>query len=123
MRIYILTILSLILCTQSALAESMKLEGSCTGNLSNGTVISYSYYSNYDGCKKVSRASVSFTAGIKGVYKGKRSFTDSQDVYALHGGYKLIFANSSGNTTGILVKPGETVKVQCKVRDYEYPEC
>jgi hypothetical protein len=122
-KFLVLPLLTFILSIPAIAADSNKIEGSCTGNLSNGTTISYSYYSDYDGCKKISSAAVSFTAGLKGYFKGTRSFTESQDIYTLNDKYKLMFNNSTGNTSGILVTPSETVKVQCKIRDYEYPDC
>lgn len=107
----------------------MKIEGTCAGTLSDGSAVSYTYYSNFDGCRKISKAAISFTAGIEGLFTGKRSFTDSQDIYELNGGYKLIFANSTGNTSGSLTYPVgsgrkmETVNIQCQARDYEYQDC
>jgi hypothetical protein len=125
----ILATLTLSICSASYAGTSMKIEGSCTGTLSDGSAVSYTYYSNFNGCRKVIRAAVSFTSGIEGLFTGKRSFTDSQDIYVLNGGYKLIFANSTGNTSGSLSYPvGSSRKIQkatmqCEVRDYEYSDC
>lgn len=106
----------------------MKVEGSCSGKLNDGTEVSYTYYSNYDGCKKVSSAAVNFNSGIEGLFTGKRSFTRSSDIYTFND-YKLIFANSTGNTSGKLTykdfetSKRKTISVQCEVRDYEYADC
>lgn len=117
-------ILATILVSLSAQAvSSLKIEGSCFGNLPSGGSFSYTYYSNFDGCRKVSRASLKFTSGMKGIFKGKRSFTDTQDIYDLSGGHKLIFKNSTGNTSGTINYADKTLPVRCEVRDYEYADC
>lgn len=118
-------IISLITLTSLSLAHagsSLKLEGSCSGKLADGTEVSYSYYSNFNGCKKTSVAAVIFTNGIEGLYTGTRSFTKSSDIYTFNA-YKLIFANSTGNTTGKLIYKKKTAKLSCEVRDYEYSDC
>jgi hypothetical protein len=125
----ILTIVAFILSTAATAGSSLKLEGTCTGTSSTGSAISFSYYSSFDGCKKISDAAITFTSGIVGHFKGERSFTDSQDIYVLSSGYKLIYANSTGNTSGSLTYPVdsgrkmETISTQCKIRDYEYQDC
>ncbi len=107
---------------------SMKVEGSCSGTLSNGQAVSYTYYSNFNGCKSSASGAVSFKKGLEGLHTGTRSFTDSSDIYNL-GSYKLTFANSTGNTTGKLTYKDpstgatKTAKMTCSVRDYEYSEC
>lgn len=130
MKTLLLATLSFVIMSQAQAGTAMKIEGSCSGTLADGTAVSYTYYSNFDGCRKVSNAAVSFSAGFEGLYTGKRSFTDTQDIYQLNSGYKLVFANSTGNTTGKLIYPSElnrrkvrTVQMQCEVRDYEYGEC
>jgi hypothetical protein len=60
---------------------------------------------------------------MKGIFKGKRSFTDTQDIYDLSGGHKLIFKNSTGNTSGTINYADKTLPVRCEVRDYEYADC
>jgi hypothetical protein len=121
----LLLLFYVFLLGSTAYASSpMKIEGSCKGTLINGTQVSYKYFSNFDGCKKISQASVSFTSGLQGRFKGKRSFTETQDIYDMKGGYKLIFNNSTGNTSGTLLYPkNQSVTTQCEVRDYEYSDC
>lgn len=106
---------------------SMKLEGSCSGTMADGTAVSLNYYSDFDGCKDVSKAAVTFTSGIEGLFTGKRTFTDSKDNYSFPE-QRLSFANSTGNTSGTLKATNaqgesETVNLQCDVRDYEYADC
>lgn len=123
-------IVSIITLSFSSLSygSSLKIEGTCSGKLADGSDISYTYYSNFNGCKKKSVAAVNFTSGIEGLFTGTRSFTRSSDIYAFNG-YKLIFANSTGNTTGKLnykdieTNKTKTVTLQCEVRDYEYNDC
>ena len=109
------------------LGSSMKLEGSCSGTLKDGTEVSFNYYSDFDGCKDVSKGAVAFNSGVEGLFTGQRSFTETRDNYTFPE-QKLSFENSTGNTTGILImndlegKP-EAVKLQCDIRDYEYADC
>ena len=121
MKTLILATILISLSAQSA--STLKIEGSCIGNLPSGGAFSFTYYSNFDGCQKVSRATLKFTSGMKGVFKGKRSFTEAQDIYNLSGGHKLIFKNSTGNTTGTIIYADQTLPVRCEVRDYEYADC
>ena len=128
MKTLTVTLLSLAFSSMALAGTSMKVEGSCSGKLSDGSAVSYTYYSNFNGCKSVSSAAVSFGKGIEGLYTGTRSFTDSSDNYSL-GAFRLSFANSTGNTTGKLTYKDpstgatKTVKVECSVRDYEYSDC
>lgn len=121
--------LTLLICQSSRAGIPLDIEGSCSGALLDGSSISYTYYSNYDGCRKVSRAAITFTSGLRGHYRGKRSFTTTEDIYSFHGGFKLIFANSTGNTSGTLVYPDEasgekkSVILQCSIRNNEYADC
>ena len=124
-------IASLLVLSFSSLAvagTSMKVEGSCSGKLADGSEVSYTYYSNFNGCKKVSTSAVSFENGFDGLYTGTRSFTDSSDNYSFNS-YKLSFSNSTGNSTGKLTYKDEfsgrskTINVKCEVRDYEYSDC
>ena len=107
---------------------SMKVEGNCSGKLADGSDISYTYYSNFNGCKKVSTSAVSFQGGLEGLYTGTRAFSKSSDIYKFYA-YTLVFANSTGNTTGKLTyrdqetKKKHTITLQCEVRDYEYGDC
>lgn len=106
---------------------SMKLEGSCSGTMADGTEISLNYYSDFDGCKDVSKSAVAFSSGIEGLFTGERTFTDAKDNYTFPE-QRLSFANSTGNTTGTLKVTNhqgepETVNLQCDVRDYEYADC
>ena len=122
------SLLSLTLLSSAFAGTSMKVEGSCSGKLLDGTDISYTYYSNFNGCKKISTSAVSFQSGIEGLFTGTRSFTDSSDNYSFTN-YKIVFKNSTGNTTGKLTYKdartgkSKTVTLQCEVRDYEYGDC
>jgi len=124
----IISFVTLSLSSLAVAGTSMKVEGSCSGTLADGSEVSYTYYSNFNGCKKVSTSAVSFVNGFDGLYTGTRSFTDSSDNYSFNS-YKLTFANSTGNTAGKLTYKDEfsgrtkTVKVKCEVRDYEYTDC
>lgn len=129
MKILALTLISLLSTSISyAGGTSMKVEGNCSGKLADGSDISYTYYSNFNGCKKVSTSAVSFQGGLEGLFTGTRAFTSSSDVYKFYS-YTLTFANSTGNTTGKLTyrdpesKKKKTVTLQCEVRDYEYSDC
>lgn len=136
MKSLIATIIVVFSINNSFAGTSQKLEGSCSGTLKDGTAISYEYFSNFDGCKKVSTAVVSFTAGREGLYTGKRSFKGGKDIYSFmikegrrskeH--VRLTFADSTGNTSGsirYLNDSGKfsTVQMSCEVRDYEYSDC
>jgi hypothetical protein len=118
----------LSLVTHARAAETgtaMKLEGTCTGNLADGTTVSLNYYSDYNGCKDVSKSAVTFTSGIEGLFTGERSL-GNKDVYT-YPQHRLTFANSTGNTEGTLLYTDaqgarQSVKLLCDVRDYEYAE-
>lgn len=106
--------------------SSMKFEGSCIGTLKNKVPIAFTYYSNFDGCKNTSSAAIAYTAGIKGLCTGTRSFKNNQDIYSFTKN-TLSFPDSTGNTSGTLKyfdgRATQTIKVQCEVRDYEYGDC
>lgn len=129
MKTLALALLTLITYSPVDAGTPMKIEGTCSGNLSDGTDISFTYYSNYNGCQKVSKAAISFTKGFEGLFTGKRRFSGSQDIYRLNGGHKLILSNSTGNTSAKLTYPDDlsgkkkTMTFQCEVRDYEYGDC
>jgi hypothetical protein len=111
----------------SVFSASLHLEGSCAGKLADGSSIVFQYYSNFNGCQKVARAGISYQQGREGMVTGSRSFTEKSDIYAF-GKVRLIFANSTGNTTGkYRYTDGrgdrQSVVLQCDVRDYEYAEC
>ncbi len=117
----------IVLFSSSAFSLSMKLEGNCAGKLANGTSIAFQYYSNFNGCKNTASAAISYEQGYDGMTTGKRSLSDSSDTYTF-GKTKVVFANSTGNTTGkfrYTDKRGDrkSVILQCDVRDYEYAEC
>lgn len=136
MKKFLLIVLSLVLLnvvtnahaqtpTETDTGATMKLEGTCTGSLADGTAVSFNYYSDFDGCKSDSRSAVTFSSGIEGLFTGKRTLGD-QDVHS-YPEYQLSFANSTGNTEGTLRyndRQGvqQKVKVQCDIRDYEYAE-
>ncbi|MFL5783221.1 MAG: hypothetical protein ACJ76H_01345 [Bacteriovoracaceae bacterium] len=111
----------------STFAGSMKVEGLCSGKLLDGTPVAFQYYSDFDGCKKVSGAALSYVEGREGMLTGERSFTTSNDIYNF-GELKLILKNSTGNTGARFQYTDDqggkrTVELQCDVRDYEYSEC
>ena len=120
-------ILNLMSNANAAVGSSLKMEGSCSGILHDGTPVSFTYYSNFNGCRKVSKSAITFTSGIEGLFTGSRTFKEGRDVYNFpkHG---LSFADSTGNTFGRLTYKDETktrhvIEVQCKIRDYEYSDC
>jgi hypothetical protein len=111
----------------AATGSIQKIEGSCNGGLVNGTPVSFTYYSDYNGCQKISKSAVTFTSGFEGLFTGNRKFKNGKDLYSFpkHG---LSFANSTGNTSGELrytdeANTRQVITVQCEVRDYEYSEC
>lgn len=119
--------LLLSLNLHAASGSSLKTEGNCTGNLNDGTPVSFTYYSDFNGCKNTSKSAISFHSGIDGLLTGSRSIKGSKDYYNFPR-HDLTFANSTGNTSGTLGYRDENnqrhvIKVQCEVRDYEYSEC
>jgi hypothetical protein len=133
------TILLLTFLTSFAQAGTvMNYQGSCTGALKNGSVISLKYYSDFDGCMKVSQAAVSFDSGLPfDLLTGARSFTHQDDIYSFKASIngrslnllELKFKNSTGNTSGVMnyldeeSKSREFINLKCSVRDYEYQSC
>ena len=116
-----------VLFSSSAFSLSMKIEGSCSGQLADGTPVAFQYYSNFNGCKNDASAGISFDQGRDDMVTGKRKLTDNSDTYTF-GKTNLIFANSTGNTSGkYRYTDGQggrrTTTLQCEVRDYEYAEC
>ena len=110
---------------------NMNLEGSCKGKLHDNTPVSFSYYSDFDGCKEKSQAGITFNKSNKALGQilstGQRYFTDTQDIYSFKD-KKLSFANMTGNTSGKLTYKDQngktrTVTVSCEIRNYEYAEC
>lgn len=131
MKNFLLIVFSFVvltLVTNAKAADSgsaMKLEGSCTGNLADGTAVSFNYYSDYNGCIDTSKSAVTFTSGIEGLFTGERKLGE-KDVHT-YPQHRLSFANSTGNTEGTLHYTDaqgarQSVKVLCDVRDYEYAE-
>lgn len=113
--------------SSSAFSLSMKVEGNCAGKLADGSSISFQYYSNFNGCKNTASAGISYDQGREGMVTGSRKLSDSSDTYTF-GKTNLVFANSTGNTTGkyrYTDRRGDrrSVTLQCDVRDYEYAEC
>jgi hypothetical protein len=110
-------------------ATSMKIEGSCTGNLESGEAVAFTYYSNFDGCKAKSEAAISFSQGQGNtLYTGNRSFTERWDIYRFQNKLRLTFRNQTGNLGGKLRYQDENgathlIALQCEIRDYEYAEC
>lgn len=125
--------LAVVLFTLNAEAATMKFEGQCSGTLKDGTPVSYTYYSNFDGCKNRSRAAVTFHEGLAlDLHTGVRSFSNGKDIYSFKQDKKevvrLTFADSTGNTSGALTYTDlegekQTVELSCMVRDYSYGDC
>lgn len=116
-----------LLFSSQAFSLSLNLQGSCSGNLADGTAIAFQYYSNFNGCQKTAKAAISYQGEKDNLVTGTRSFTDKSDIYAF-GKRRLIFKNSTGNTTGKYYYNDshgkrQGVVLQCQVRDYEYGEC
>lgn len=110
-----------------AAGSSLKVEGSCTGTLDDGTQVSFTYYSNFNGCKNTAKAAINFNSGIEGLLTGTRSLARGQDVYSFPD-HRLTFADSTGNTSGKFRYTNaqgkkKTTTVSCDVRDYEYSDC
>ncbi len=132
MKKFFLVILSLVLINiistaQAARGSALKTEGSCSGTLADGSPVSFTYYSNFDGCKDVSKSAISFTSGLEGLLTGSRVFKDSKDNYNFPK-YKLSFPDSTGNTSGTFSYKDAndqpvSVELQCEVRDYSYADC
>lgn len=136
MKSLITTLLFVFTATSAFAGTAMKLEGNCNGTLKDGSEVSFSYYSNFDGCKEKSTAAVTFTSNDMGLNTGSRSFIGSKDVYmfdVVENGKKkekvrISFADSTGNTSGSLRYTDangkkQSVTVQCEIRDYEYSDC
>jgi len=120
----ILTALFVMLLSLSALSgTAMKLEGNCSGKTSDKSPISFSYYSDFNGCKNISHAAISFSGERSELLTGRRSLRSNHDHYNFANHAALKFKNSTGNTSGILKIDDETIHVQCEIRDYEYAEC
>ena len=137
----ILTIFLFLGISVSAMANSpMKLEGSCTGILKDGSSIKFVYYSDFDGCHEKINASVQVTHVTNvSTYSGKRAFNNQRDTYSFTEGvaekslasreiFGLNFVDSTGNTEGVLnywdnENEEQSVVVQCEIRDYEYERC
>jgi hypothetical protein len=120
-------ILNLVTNAQAAAGSALKIEGSCSGNLADGTPVSFTYYSDFNGCKKVSKGAVTFINGIEGLFTGSRSFKGSSDYYNFPK-HDITLANSTGNSSAKFgyrdaSNVRHTVEVQCEVRDYEYGDC
>lgn len=117
----------LIPTAEAATGSALKPEGTCSGTLADGTSVSLTYYSNFDGCKKTSKGAVAFHSGIEGLITGSRSFKSGKDYYNFPKN-DLTFADSTGNTSGKLgYRDDQNVRhvvvLQCDVRDYEYADC
>ena len=117
--------------TFSAFAQAedeLKMEGNCNGSLADGTKVSFTYYSNYNGCQQKIRAAIKFGQNFgSGYYKGKREFENRQDIYTVDT-YRVTFKDMTGNISGIfsyldVVGKRQSIDVQCEIRDYEYDEC
>jgi hypothetical protein len=127
----IFTVFIFLTLTLSAFAQAedeLKIEGKCNGNLADGTKVSFTYFSNFNGCQQKIRAAIQFAPNFgSGYYKGKREFEDSKDIYTMEN-YRVTFKDSTGNVSGIfsyldIVGKRQSINVQCDIRDYEYDEC
>lgn len=112
---------------------AMKIEGSCTGVLADATPVSFTYYSDFDGCQEKSRAAITFNEGLAlDLHTGNRAFEGEKDIYRFSQEeaevVRLTFANSTGNTGGQLTYQDEqgakqALDIQCEIRDYHYADC
>jgi hypothetical protein len=112
---------------EAASGSALKPEGSCSGNLADGTPVSFTYFSNFNGCQKTSKGAIAFQSGIEGLITGSRTFKSSKDYYNFPK-VDLTFADSTGNLSGKLgyrdaANVRQVIEVQCDVRDYEYVDC
>lgn len=132
---FIISSLFLLTASLSFAGTNLKLEGTCNGSFKNGTPVSFTYHSNFNGCKNTSTGAIAFTDGSGKVLTGVRTL-GSKDVYSfkIKEGKKtrehvrLTFANSTGNTEGSIRYLNENNKIQtatvsCEIRDYEYGDC
>lgn len=125
---FLFGVLFVCLASFAHASEAQKLEGSCHGKLADNTLISFSYYSDYDGCHPNIAGTIKFSsASGLGRHRGSRAFSDQKDIYSFRG-YRLTFLDSTGNVSGDLEyidKHGlrQSVSVDCQVNDFEYVEC
>jgi len=85
--------LAIVLFTFNSQAATMKFEGQCSGTLKDGTPVSYTYYSDFDGCKNKSLAAVTFHEGLAlDLHTGERSFSNGKDIYRFKQDKKKSFA-------------------------------
>lgn len=126
---FFLSFLFLTLSTPSFsyIGSSLKVEGSCSGTLKDGTAVRFEYFSDFDGCKASRRSALRYKRGMEGLLTGTRRFQGNRDVHT-YPQHKLSFKNSTGNTSGLFTYRDEngrnqTITVKCLIRDYEYDEC
>ncbi|HXH73420.1 MAG TPA: hypothetical protein VNJ08_00540 [Bacteriovoracaceae bacterium] len=122
-----IAILGLSLCAFAQAEDEMKLEGSCNGNYTNGKPVSFTYFSNFNGCQQKIKAAIKFAPDSGSQHhKGNRAFENNQDIYTL-GTYQVSFADSTDIKEGIFsyLNDGkrESIIVKCVIRNYEYYEC
>lgn len=120
-------LLNLVTHAKAAVGSSLKVEGTCSGSLQDGTAIALTYYSDFDGCKKVSKSALGLKEGLEGLFTGSRVFRDGKDIYNFPKN-KLTLDDSTGNTSADFEYRDQnnelqSVELQCEVRDYEYGEC
>ncbi len=133
----IVFIFAFVFISGVASASEMKLEGSCKGIKADGTPISFTYFSGFDGCQNKSEAAITFAedSSQAGLFTGIRLIQNGEDKYSFTRTNEktkpsiwLIFADSSGNSQGVF-KQREvngkitSVTLECEIREYEYEEC
>jgi hypothetical protein len=133
----IFSFITTLLTSISLAGVGMNLEGTCQGQNSEKTEVSFTYFSNFDGCMDKSQAALVFTEGEEGLFTGQRSFTDNHDIYSFtvsHNGkkteiYRVWFDNMTSRSKGTMrylneeSGKSEIITLQCLIRDYHYLEC
>ncbi len=129
MKLFLIGVLLFAIIPLANARAEQKLEGKCSGELEDGSVVAFSYFSDYEGCQGNILSSIKFSpqSGL-GHLKGKRTFANDKDIYEFKKNYKLTFEDSTGNISGVLDYSDvhgdkQSITVQCSIRDYEYADC
>ncbi len=123
-----------VLISSMASASEMKQEGSCKGIDVDGTPISFTYFSGFNGCQNKSEAAITFAedSSQAGLFTGIRMIQNGEDKYSFTRSNKrgqpslwLVFADSSENTQGVFKHRKANGKItsvtlECEIRQYEY---